>query len=449
MDWLAVFGISLDDVSRFQVVFPSLRTVELDSRVYRPDALTPWLYDLKDPDLSMPLVPLSQWVAIGSRRRIDSVSRGAKKTFRYVKIGSHDALAFPDLLPGSIVRVREDVSALRHAPIGKMPGRTMFLVQHAKGIACSRLLRSESDRIVLCSRHLPYAPLEVAVSGDGVVLGTVDAEIRAIATVQKAAVSAALERYQVPSLFSKALPARSVGEFIQRARKACGISFREASKRTRVIARELGDRRYYCSPSALSDYETRKFAPRHVHKLISICAVYFARAADLLKACGAALDRAGAHAMPRDLLNSVPETRVPEGEPSRFLGEMQRRFGRLPHFLRTAGSSMFGLQNLSLRDVFWVGDSQESKYSCLEGIQFLIVDRRQKRPRPSLSCPIWAQPMYVLQKRGGGYLWGFCRLENGALLLCSPAQRAKYVRLRTGVDAEVVGRVVGVIRKLD
>jgi len=110
---------------------------------------------------------------------------------------------------------------------------------------------------------------------------------------------------------------------------------------------------------------------------------------------------------------------------------------------------MFGLQNLSLRDVFWVGDSQESKYSCLEGIQFLIVDRRQKRPRPSLSCPIWAQPMYVLQKRGGGYLWGFCRLENGALSLCSPAQRAKYVRLRTGVDAEVVGRVVGVIRKLD
>jgi len=79
---------------------------------------------------------------------------------------------------------------------------------------------------------------------------------------------------------------------------------------------------------------------------------------------------------------------------------------------------MFGLQNVSLRDVFWVGDSQEAKYSCLAGIQFLIVDRRQKRPMASLSSSYLAQPIYVLQRRGGGYAWGFCRLENGALSLC-------------------------------
>jgi len=437
----------LDDVSRFQVLFPSLRTVELDTRAYHPAAPIPWLYDLKEPDFSTPLVPLSQWVAVGSRRRIDSVARDAKTTFRYVKIGSHDARAFPDLLPGSIVRVSDDFSALRRTPIGKTPGRTMFLVQHSKGITCSRLLRSESDTIVLCSRQLPYAPIELTLGIEGVVLGEVGIEIRSIAVVQKPAVSASLERYRVPSPLSRASPARNAGEFIQRARKACGISFREASERTRVIARELGDRRYYCSQGALSDYETRKFAPRHLHKLISICAVYFAGAADLFEACGAALDKAGTHAMPRDLLNLSPEIPASAGETSRFLSEMERRFGQLPHFLRTAGSSMFGLQNVSLRDVFWVGDSQEAKYSCLAGIQFLIVDRRQKKPRASLSSPIWAQPIYVLQKRGG-YSWGFCRLENGVLSLCSLAQRAKSLRLRHGVDAEVVGRVVGVIRKL-
>src|ERR1700692_4551441 len=42
VDWLALFGISLDDVSRFQVFFPSVRTVELDTRIYHPDALLPW-----------------------------------------------------------------------------------------------------------------------------------------------------------------------------------------------------------------------------------------------------------------------------------------------------------------------------------------------------------------------------------------------------------------------
>ena len=448
VDWLALFGISLDDVSRFQVLFPSLRTVELDARAYHPAAQIPWLYDLKEPDFSTPLAPLSQWVAFGPRRRIDSVAHDAKRAFRYVKIGSHDALAFPDLLPGSIVRVSDDFSAIRRAPAGKTPGRTIFLVRHSKGITCSRLLRSESDTIVLCSRQLPYAPVELTLGIDAVALGAVEIEIRSTAIVQKPVVSAALERYRVPSPLSRVSPARTAGEFIERARKACGISFREASERTRVIARELGDRRYYCSPSALSDYETRKFAPRHVHKLLSICAVYFASAADLFEASGAALDKAGTEAMPRNLLNLSPEIRASTGETFRFLSEMERRFGQLPHFLRAAGSSMFGLQNVSLRDVFWVGDSQEAKYSCLAGIQFLIVDRRQKRPRASLSSPIWAQPIYVLQRRGGDYLWGFCRLENGALSLSSLAHRVKSLRLRNGVDAEVVGRVVGVIRKL-
>ncbi len=448
VDWLALFGISLDDASRFQLFFPSLRTVELDVPAYGLDTVIPRLYDLMEADLATPLAPLSQWVAIASSRQFDTVSPSGNGTVRYLKIGSHDARAFPDLLPGSIVRVRQDPSALHRAPIAKTPGRTMFLVQHGKGIACSRLFRPESDRIVLCSRQLPYAPIELTLGDEGVVWGMVDIEIRSIVTPQKPVVSAALERYRPPSPLPRALPGRHAGDFIRRARKACGISFREAAERTRVIARELGDRRYYCSPGALSDYETRRFAPRHLHKLISICAVYFASSADLFEASGAALGKAGTQAIPQDLLNPSPEKKASDRAPSRFLREMESRFGQLPYFLRTAGISIFGLQNISLRDVFWVGASYEAKYSCLSGIQFLIVDRRQKRPRASLSSPIWAQPVYVLQRRGGGYLWGFCRLENSVLSLCSIAQRAKLLRLRNGVDAEVVGRVVGVIRKL-
>lgn len=133
VDWLAVFGISLDDVSRFQVFFPSPRTVELDTRIYHRDAPVPRLYELKEPDLSTPLAPLSLWVAVGSRRCVESISPRPGRPFRYLKIGSHDALAFPDLLPGSIVRVREDATALTLAPVGKARGRTLFLVQHAKG----------------------------------------------------------------------------------------------------------------------------------------------------------------------------------------------------------------------------------------------------------------------------------------------------------------------------
>jgi hypothetical protein len=446
VDWLALFGISLDDASRFQVAFPTVRTVELDATVYQPDLFVPWLYDLREPDFSSPLAPLSQWVRAGLPRRIDSLARG-KRTFRYLKIGSHDALAFPDLLPGSTVRVADGSSVLERAPIGKSLGRKLFVVRHSGGIACARLFRTEPDKIVLCSRQLAYAPVELRVGAEGLVLGTVDLEFRAVAGAAKPVVSARLERCRMPGPVGRSLPARGAGDFIQRARKACGISFREASARTRIIARELGDHRYYCSPGALSDYETRMFAPRHIQKLVSISAIYFARVADLLGACGAPLSSAGSRAMLAQFQKSAG-SRSSQEKLFRFFREMERRFGPLPWFLRSAGSSLFRLPGISLRDVFWIGDSSEPKPPSLARVLFLIVDRRQKRPRASLSCPLWAQPLYVLQRRGGDYLWGFCRLENGMLALYSPVQGAKPMRLRNGMDAEVVGRVVGMVRRL-
>jgi len=89
------------------------------------------------------------------------------------------------------------------------------------------------------------------------------------------------------------------------------------------------------------------------------------------------------------------------------------------------------------------------RYSYFAGALFLVVDRKQKTPRPSLSSPDWAQPAYVLQRRDGTYLCGFCSLQNGTLILRSSfAGQPKLLRLRHRVDAEVVGRVVGIVRRL-
>jgi hypothetical protein len=77
------------------------------------------------------------------------------------------------------------------------------------------------------------------------------------------------------------------------------------------------------------------------------------------------------------------------------------------------------------------------------------VDRKQKTPHPSLSSPVWAQPAYILQLRDGSYLWGFCSLQNRVLVLRSClAGASKPQRLRNRVDAEVIGKVVGVVRTL-
>jgi len=444
IDWLTVFGFSLDDVPRLQASLPALRTVELDSRVYQSCASIPWGYDFTQADLSVPLAPLSRLLTPAAPRRFNSLAHPASGIYRYVKIGSQDALAFPELLPGSIVRVRK-----RRSNAIKTAADHLYLVEHSNGLACSGLLRSKSKRIVLCSRHLPYAPVELMEGTEAVVWGIADLEIRPLGRIDKPLVPTWLGRFWTPGALPKSIPETHVGDFIRRARRRCGLSFREASKWTRLIARKLGDERYYCAPGSLSDYETRKLPPRHIHKLISICAMYFASAAELLEISGASLNKAGNLLMPREFLDLAPGDDRLAPKPSDSVKGMPRRFRQLPYLLRYATAELFGLSDLSIRDLFWAAGVRGSRHSYFAGALFLVVDRKQKNPRPSLSSPVWAQPAYVLQQRDGSYLCGFCALQNGMLILSSCLDGPpKVVRLRNRVDAEVVGRVVGLIRRL-
>jgi hypothetical protein len=444
VDWFQIFGFSLDHVARFQAAFPAIRTVELDSRIYHPPSRIPGLQDRQQPDFLDPFVPLSRWLVPGATTRGDSLPALTPGKFRYVKIGLQDAFAFPELLSGSIVRVHAGLNARRLT--SKQFADSLFLVEHHRGLVCSRLHRPGPGRLVLCSRQLPYAPVELQLGTQAHVLGVVDAEIRPLGKIEQPVVPASLGRYWSPSQLVRSGVVRHAGAFIERARKRSGLSFREASLRTRTIAKTLEDSRYYCAAASLSDCETRKLPPRHIQKLLAICAVYFASPAELLEASGVSLNNGGQLPMPPQLLGGLDEVR-PDPSPSLFLDEVERRFGELPYFLGSAAPALFGLPDLSLRDVFWAGDHQSFVYAHLAGTVFLVVDRRQKRPRPSLSWPKWAQPLYLLQRRDGRNLFGYCSQENGFLIL-RPALAGlpRLLRLRNRIDAEIVGRVVGLVR---
>ena len=228
-----------------------------------------------------------------------------------------------------------------------------------------------------------------------------------------------------------------------------GLSFRQASERTAIVADALGDRRYYCSPGALSDCETRTLTPRHVHKAISIAASYFANVGDLFEHAGVALRHGGEERLPDRFLESPATRPAPRKSRSRFLDQMTTRFRELPYFLHSALPVLFGVPDLSVRDVFWAGGVAGSINSYSTGAQFLIVDRKQKTPRPSLSTPLWAQPAHIVQRRDGSYLWGFCALESETLIVrVCVAGSPSIQKLRHRIDAEVVGEVVGVVRTL-
>jgi hypothetical protein len=103
-DWLRVFGFRPEDIARLQVLVSSKRTLLLDSSLDDPECWIPWVRN-KPGNLRLPAIaPIGRLLELTLSRRVRFVERPHSNNFVYAKIGREDALAFPDLLPGSIVR---------------------------------------------------------------------------------------------------------------------------------------------------------------------------------------------------------------------------------------------------------------------------------------------------------------------------------------------------------
>jgi hypothetical protein len=451
VDWLSVFGFRLDDIPDLQAILPAHRTVLLDSSIYDTDAWIPWFTASETAISGGSIAPLSQQLTVGPSRRVRTLHRSGESRFRYVKIGWDDAFAFPDLLPGSIVRVDPRPILSTAFRLGAETSKNLFLVELSQGLVCSRLRMTDKNRILLCSTHLPYAHVELELGKEARILGIADLELRPLTNTRQPEVPANLAR------FSEALPLRSVSstdnlrDLLRGARQRSGLSFREASEKSRHVARLLRKDRYFCAVGSLSDYETMTTAPRHIHKIISLCVLYAVKAWDFMNAAGLRYTEAGPEPMPDDvLLRSISSTvESSQTSPPEFLVQAERDFEEFPVFLRNAGARFCGLPHLSLRDVFWLDGRRNSLHPYLSNAVLAVVNRRKKKPVSTLSSPLWAQPLFVLLARGGTYLCTSCSLEDETLVIRPFSDGfLRPVRFQNGVDIEVVGKVVTIVRRL-
>jgi hypothetical protein len=128
---------------------------------------------------------------------------------------------------------------------------------------------------------------------------------------------------------------------------------------------------------------------------------------------------------------------------------MLERCEEIPFFLRQSIGPLSGLEDPSLDDFFWIGGEYDVLHPCLVNGLFALVNRREKRPIHFASKPPWQQPVYVIVMRNGTYLCACCGIENGTLVIHPYSQQfRRSEHLRYHHDAEVVGRIVTVIRKL-
>jgi hypothetical protein len=237
-DWMRVFGFDVGVIPRLQVQFSSARTVLLDSSLDDPNAFIPWLRNLGTGASPAGVAPLSRVLEWTAPRRLTSLSEFAKKGVLYAKIGYQDALAFPELLPGSTVRVRTGLTGDVLRQISGAGTKDLFLVEHEKGLCCCHIRAAGVGRIATTSTQLQYAQVEFKVPEEARLVGVVDIEIRSLLRPQQPAVGKDLAKRWKPELLSP--EPSQLGPLLRRARLRMGLSFRAASAITREIANLLG-----------------------------------------------------------------------------------------------------------------------------------------------------------------------------------------------------------------
>ena len=451
-DWLQIFGFDLGDLTRLQNVLPTHRTVLLDAGWDDPNAWLAWFRSKPGVAPLPEIAPLGSLVDYSSPQRVASLSNVNNRSFFYAKLGLQDTFGFPDLLPGSIVRINPNLARERLVD-GKI-SEQFFLIEHAKGLCCCRLQPVGGNRIIPVSVQLPFAQVELRLPDEATILGAVDLEIRPLLKPVQAEVPQDLARHwKAEALHVEEL---NLGQLLRSARNKMALSFRQASAVSAQIADLLGDQQYFTASGSLSDYETLDAPPRHVHKVITLCAVYGLAFSVFLKSAGLHVEESGTDSIPDHLMSrSLPAKSSGREHPEQPLenGTLKQLLDpwrdEIPLFLRKSLASLSGLTNLSLHDVFWIGGNHRALHPHLAGGVVAIVNRRKKSPVHSRFKPLWQQPIYVILKRDGTYLCACCSLENGSLVIHSYSHGYhRSERLRNLREAEVIGQVVMLARKL-
>ena len=453
-DWLHAFGLDLENIPRLQLLLAMKRTIILDSDLMDLNAFVPWFRNRSTQHVIPAVAPLTQLLQIGPLVPQSALLPLTKKSFLYVKIGFEDAMAFPDLVPGSIVRIDPE----RTNDLTKKNGtasKTIFLVEHANGICCCRLLPGRNT-VRLLSAQLPYAQVEFGLDGrEARILGAADLEIRPLTCSRRPEIPKALATRWKPQPLIE--DDTKLSRIMRAKRMNMALSLREASELSERIATILDDDRYFISASTLSDYEARDKVPRQVHKVLSLCVLYNIHFGRFLDQASLEHQRAGKQAIPdrimwrlrspqRDIQIDTSHLDLSSG----FLGTLIKTCEDIPVFVKGAIREISCLRSASPRSFFWTGGAVRNHiHPYLRNSIIVSIDRRRKRPVDSRSLPLWKQRLYLVLKRDGGYICGPCGIEDGTLVIHPDTKHLELrEEFRNQRDAEVIGHVCAVMRKL-
>jgi len=450
-DWLIVFGFNVEAITRVQVSLPSKRTILLDTSLTDAEDSIPWFRNRANAIAVPRIAPLVQLLEPTPPRTIGTLSEFSSQDFLYAKVGSEDAFAFPELAPGSIVRVDRKVEPHTVLPETRQDKHRILLIEHGKGLCCCAVHQVATDVIVPVGTLLPYAQVPLRVPDEARILGVVDLELRLLLKTEPPTVPQDLARRWKPQVL---LPSMNMGQQLRQTRTRMNLSLREAAAMSQRIAEMFRNPHYRISPSSLHDYEQSGESPRDFRKIASLCSLYGLRLQLFLDAVGMTSKDDPAetipnHLMSRHEMSQTSAERTNQKTEAGFLQHLLAQLGDLPLFLWNSLDTLSNSAKFALDDFYWIGGERNALHPYLSNGLLAIVNRRRKTAFHFASRPLWQQPIYLILKRDGEYLVACCGAENGTLVV-HPYGNYFHPPLvfRNHQDAEVMGQIVAVARRL-
>ncbi len=262
-DWMSLFGFDLRLIPNLQLTVHTERTA----------IVTPGSY-ASSSDFEI------VWWESGSRKE--------NKRYLFAKIGSQDAVAYPEILPGSIVRADRDYSPQTLDHVGKT--RHLWLVEHPGGLTCCFVKRIDDRHVVLLPNRPPLSGWPLRLSSDVRILGLVDVEFRPQTSAPVRPMCGARKSEFPPGLAYRHGAGVNLSTLLRRSRARSGLTLRAVHEMTVQIARLLGNQEYGIALGLLSDYEAMNKVPRHVAKIMTLSIIYGLHFCELLKAGGIHID---------------------------------------------------------------------------------------------------------------------------------------------------------------
>jgi len=449
-DWLRVFDFDPEDITRLQIGLPAPRTLLLDTTLADPSRWVRWFHNRPHNPQVPAIAPLRTLLAPAQLVRIESLSTVATRDgFIYIKVGREDAIAFPDLLPGTIVRINPALSEnlLTNANMN----HRLFLLEHRHGFCCCRIHMVDQRTIVPISNLLSYAQIEFRYPREVRILGLADLAILPLLS-QMPAVPKDLAQHRKPLPLASGV---KLSTQLREARIRMHLSLRGAAALSRAIAEKRSDPHYYLSASTLCEYEVSEAPARDFRKLVSLCSIYGLKLNELLRAMEIPVEDAGKEPIADRFYPHITGIkRIAERGDSKTLGpgfleHLIEEFEELPFFLWHSVGLVAGLGHLSLEDFFWIGGERDPLHPYLENGLLALVNRRKKTAVHFRTQPPWQQPLYLLLKRDGTYMAACCGTENGTLVIHPYVHDFhRSAQFRQHQDAEVIGQIVVIARKL-